>query len=97
MIDFDLKTIVNVGNDTFLISTVNLIYKRDGDPDFQTLVVRSESWQDEKLGKFNINYDVIDWNHPIEEYEYKTLDEARRGHFQLVERFRDRQGFCGVR
>lgn len=98
MVDLDLKTLVNVRGRTYLISTVNLLIKKAGELDFQTLVLESEEYQDENtIGGSLINYDVIDWINPIESYSWKTFDEAKTNHEEIVERYRRQQGVCGIR
>lgn len=98
MVDLDLKTLVNVRGRTYLISTVNLIIKKAGELDFQTLVLESAEYQDENtVGGSSINYDVIDWVNPIESYSWKTLNEAKTNHKEIVDRYKMQQGYGGVR
>ena len=98
MVDLDLKTLVNVRGRTYLISTVNLLIKKAGELDFQTLVLESSEFQDENtVSGLSINYDVIDWMNPIESHSWKTLNEAKTNHKEIVEKYRRQQGFCGVR
>lgn len=98
MVDLNLKTLVNARGCTYLISTVNLLIKKAGELDFQTLVLESSEFQDENtVGGSSINYDVIDWVNPIESHSWKTLDEAKTNHKEIVEKYRRQRGFCGVK